>query len=76
MAIVAPTEILAEQHFNNAKRFFDGFNINVTFMSGSVKGAERKERERDIASGKQTSLSALTAFFKDGEIQKSVVCRH
>lgn len=64
VAIVAPTEILAEQHFNNAKRFFDGFNINVTFMSGSVKGAERKERERDIASGKQTSLSALTAFFQ------------
>lgn len=51
VAFMSPTEILAEQHFNTAKRFFEGFDINVTFLSGSVKGAERKERERAVESG-------------------------
>lgn len=63
VAIVAPTEILAEQHFNNAKRFFDGFDINVAFLSGSVKGAERKERERDIESGKTDVVIGTHSVF-------------
>ena len=32
VAIVAPTEILAGQHFNNAKRVFDGFILTWRFF--------------------------------------------
>lgn len=36
VAIMAPTEILAIQHFNEAIKIFDGFNIKVEILSGSI----------------------------------------
>ena len=34
--ILAPTEVLAEQHYNNAEKFFSKLNINVCLLTGSV----------------------------------------
>lgn len=45
-AIMAPTEILAQQHLRTAQKYFEGFNVNIAFHSGSVKGAERKTTEK------------------------------
>lgn len=39
--IMAPTEILAQQHFNSIEKMVKGLNINVAFLSGSVKGKKR-----------------------------------
>jgi len=42
-ALMAPTEILAEQHFKNFRRLLEGMNINVLLLTSSVQGEERAE---------------------------------
>ncbi len=41
VAIMAPTEILAYQHYQNLKSQFDLFGVRVEFLSSSIKGEER-----------------------------------
>jgi ATP-dependent DNA helicase RecG len=40
--LMAPTEILAQQHFQSISEYCEGLDINVGFLSGSVKGKKRK----------------------------------
>ncbi len=49
--MMAPTEILASQHFGEIKRLFAGFDINIGFLSGSVKKNERNETLKNLADG-------------------------
>ncbi len=42
-ALMAPTEVLAYQHFTNLKKIFDGYNINIELLSGSLKQKEKKD---------------------------------
>ena len=37
VAIMAPTEILAKQHYNLAKKIFKSTNINIEFLTGKTK---------------------------------------
>lgn len=46
-AFMAPTEILATQHFNEAKKVFKDFNISIELLTGSTKKKE-KDRIKDI----------------------------
>jgi ATP-dependent DNA helicase RecG len=48
---MAPTEILAQQHFNNISDLVAGLNINIGFLSGSVKGKSRKSVLASLESG-------------------------
>ncbi|MCC2624206.1 MAG: ATP-dependent helicase RecG [Burkholderiales bacterium] len=41
--IVAPTEILAEQHFIKTRNLLEAFGINVVWLSGSLKTKEKQE---------------------------------
>ncbi len=41
--LMAPTEILAQQHFNSILDYVKGLGIRIAFLSGSVKGKKRKE---------------------------------
>jgi ATP-dependent DNA helicase RecG len=49
--IMAPTEILAQQHYQSISEQLAQTDIQVGFLSGSVKGAERKEVLRKTAEG-------------------------
>ncbi len=40
--MMAPTEILAQQHFQSVSEYVEGLNIHVDFLSGSVKGKKRR----------------------------------
>jgi len=40
-ALMAPTEILAEQHFNSFKKMFDKTGINVALITSSTKGKDK-----------------------------------
>jgi len=40
--IMAPTEILANQHFQNISRMLSGLNVKVSLLTGSTKQSERK----------------------------------
>lgn len=48
-AIIAPTEILAQQHFAEFQNLFSDFEIKVALLTGSTKPAERKEILAKIA---------------------------
>lgn len=50
-AIVAPTEILANQHYKNAKSLFEKQGINVVLLTSSVKGFEKQTLINDIENG-------------------------
>ena len=49
--MMAPTEILARQHFDGISESFRKHGINTGFLSGSVKGAERKETLAKVKNG-------------------------
>ena len=51
VALMAPTELLAEQHYANFSRWFAEFDWPVIFLSGQVKG---KQRQRNLELLKQT----------------------
>ena len=42
-ALMAPTEILAIQHFNTMQRFFEAFDIRVALLTGSTRASEKKK---------------------------------
>ncbi len=65
-AIMAPTEILAQQHLRTATKYFEGFNVNIVFHSGSVKGAERKRVEEEISSGRADIVIGTHSIFQKG----------
>ena len=50
-AIMVPTEILAEQHFENCKKFLEPLGVGVGLLTGSMKAAERKQIYEMIKSG-------------------------
>ncbi len=49
--MMAPTEVLAKQHYNSLKTMFDKFNIKVAYLSGGQKAADRRENLKLIESG-------------------------
>ena len=50
-AIMAPTEVLAEQHFLNLHRWLESLGVNVALLTSSVKGSEREELYQRIRNG-------------------------
>lgn len=50
-ALMAPTEILAEQHFRNAQRIFAGTGYHIGLLTGGLKAAEKRSVHRLIANG-------------------------
>lgn len=50
-ALMAPTELLAEQHYKTLTRMLTPFGIRVALMTGSLKAAARRAQDAQIASG-------------------------
>ena len=50
-AIMAPTEILAEQHYKNAKIFLESFGVKVGKLTGKMKTSEKKSLRELLNSG-------------------------
>ena len=50
-AIMAPTEILAEQHFKNAVAFFEGTPIRVVLLTGSQTAAQKRDLRKALKEG-------------------------
>ena len=72
-AFMAPTEILAQQHFETFSKMFDGTGMKIELLTGSMTPAnKRKARERieagesDIVIGTHTLVSESTVFHKLG----------
>ncbi|MBF68960.1 MAG: ATP-dependent DNA helicase RecG [Gammaproteobacteria bacterium] len=63
-AIMAPTEILAEQHFINFSNWFSPLGVTVAWLSGKVKGKSRTEQLGNIASGAAGIVIGTHALFQ------------
>ena len=50
-AMMAPTEILARQHFETLSRLFKDWDIKIVFLSGGMKASEKRAVREEIASG-------------------------
>jgi ATP-dependent DNA helicase RecG len=48
VAIIAPTEILARQHYDNFQKILEGFGVRVGLLTGSVKGGEKAKILKEI----------------------------
>ncbi len=67
-ALMAPTEILAEQHFLTFKRLLSGLNVNIAVLTSSTKTAARKKILKELADGKIDILVGTHAVIQD-EVQ-------
>jgi ATP-dependent DNA helicase RecG len=63
-AILAPTELLVEQHYSHFQSWFEPLNIKVVMLSGQIKTALRREIVSDIASGKAQVIIGTQAIFQ------------
>ncbi|MDR0706612.1 MAG: ATP-dependent DNA helicase RecG [Treponema sp.] len=50
-AIMAPTELLARQHAENAAKLLEPLGVNVAFLTGNIKSKGRKQLLQNLASG-------------------------
>lgn len=64
-ALMAPTEILAEQHFLTFKRILKGLKVNLAVLSSSTKAAAKKKILKELADGKIDILVGTHAVIQD-----------
>jgi len=65
-AVMAPTEILAEQHYRKFSEWLVPMGVQVTWLSGSQKKKERAAAAADIASGVTRVAVGTHALFQEG----------
>ncbi len=63
--LMAPTEILANQHYAEAKKYLDKFGVDIELLTGSTKEKEKKRIKEKIASGKEIMLIGTHALIQD-----------
>ncbi|WP_317366524.1 ATP-dependent DNA helicase RecG [uncultured Tyzzerella sp.] len=65
VAIMAPTDVLASQHFEGFKAIFDNLNIKCVFLSGNQKAKEKRENYALIQSGEAKIIVGTHAIIQD-----------
>lgn len=62
---MAPTEILAEQHFRGISQWLEPLGIRIAFLTGHQKASERRAMLEDIASGRAQLAVGTHALIQD-----------
>jgi len=62
-ALMVPTEILAQQHYNTFKTFFEGYDIKIALITGSTKG--KKTITDAIANGEYDIVIGTHSLIQD-----------
>ena len=65
-ALLCPTEILAEQHFNSFQTWFDHLGIKTELLTGSTKAKDKKQIVKELAKGEIDILIGTHAIFQSG----------
>ena len=65
-AVMAPTEILAEQHFMTLGQLLDPLGVPLTLLTSSLAGRERARRREAIASGRLGCVVGTHALVQEG----------
>ena len=64
-AFMAPTEILAEQHYHTMEKLFEGTGVSVALLTGSTKQRERRELLFALKAGQIHLLIGTHALLSD-----------
>lgn len=64
-ALMAPTEILAQQHFNGISELLHGTNLKVALLTGSTKTAARKAIHQQLENGELHIIIGTHALIED-----------
>ena len=70
--LMAPTEVLANQHYNNITNLFKDYNINIKLLTGNIKAKERKELLKELKDNKIDILIGTHALFSDDVIYNNL----
>ena len=71
-ALMAPTEILAIQHYNNIKNLFKDYDIKIGLLTGKLKAKEKKELYQKIENGEIDFIIGTHALTSEGVIYKNL----
>jgi len=66
VAFMAPTEILAEQHYRKLAAWLTGLDVDLAWLSGSLPSKARKQAIAALASGKTPFAVGTHALFQEG----------
>ena len=66
VAVMAPTELLAEQHYRNFSAWFEGFQTQVVYLTGQLKGNARQAVLQGLADGLAGIIIGTHALFQEG----------
>ena len=66
--VMAPTEVLAVQHFRNFERSLAGSEVRVALLTGSTKAKERREIDEGLRSGEIDILIGTHAVIEDNVV--------
>ena len=64
VAIMAPTELLAEQHFHTMKKYVEGLDVNVVELTGGQRKKYRQNVLESISSGEANIIVGTHAMFE------------
>jgi ATP-dependent DNA helicase RecG len=65
VALMAPTELLSEQHLKNFQTWFEPLDIEVAWLTGKVKGKPRRQQLERIATNRVRMVVGTHALFQD-----------
>lgn len=65
VALMVPTELLAEQHATNFRRWFEPLGLEVGWLAGKQKGKARIAQQEAIASGQVSMVVGTHAIFQE-----------
>jgi ATP-dependent DNA helicase RecG len=66
VAFMAPTEILAEQHYRKLAAWFEGLPVDIAWLSGSLPAKARRSARDKLASGAAPFAVGTHALFQEG----------
>ena len=64
-AVMAPTELLAEQHYLNFSRWLEPLGLRIGWLSGKIKGRQRDAQLQSVASGESHVVVGTHALFQE-----------
>lgn len=70
--LMAPTEILAQQHYQAITDYLQGMDIQVGFLSGNVKGKARRQILEDLEAGRLHILIGTHALIEEAVVFKQL----
>ena len=65
VAFMAPTELLAEQHFRSFSQWLEPLGVQVAYLAGKHKGQIRRETLESIADGRAGAVLGTHALFQE-----------